>query len=181
MSPRWRRLWNHERENVVSCFSSHSLVEARKRGTVWMHCVRQWSGLCSLCWLSIRTSDADIGARHLEVLAAPSAGRQGSISKTTAASFNLQARSYKRCSDLANGLLRHVQQLHSLLCSSLRRWTRAEGPPARYSSHDPSSAGGMLKQDDAVKYAAGRPCGYVEPLCKGAANRLWNEPARRVQ
>lgn len=39
VSSRWRRFLKHERENVVSCFSSHSLVEARTRWTVWTHCV----------------------------------------------------------------------------------------------------------------------------------------------
>lgn len=93
VSSRWRRLLNHERENVVSCFSSHSLVAARTRWTVWMHCVRERGGLCSLCWLYIRTGDAEIGA--------PAFGGLG-FSKLRASGVHLenhdrilQARSYK--------------------------------------------------------------------------------------
>lgn len=48
-----------------------------------MHCVRQRSGLCSLCWLYIPTSDADIGAPAFGGLGYPSSGRQGSIWTTT--------------------------------------------------------------------------------------------------
>lgn len=120
--PRWRRE-----------FAMAEIVESRegKRGFLFQRsfpCCSEKTrdcvdALCSMKWavftvLALNT-DQRRGNRGPGIWRSwlPQAqGARGSISKTTAASFNLQARSYKRCSDLVNCFLRYVQQLHNFLC-----------------------------------------------------------------
>lgn len=147
---------------LVSCFSSHSLAEARTRCTVWMHCVRERGGLCSLCWLCIRTGDAGIGAPAFGGLAPPAQGVRGSsrTPRSQPSSTQLQ---------MMLGLGEPVSAHHSSgTMSSCSLETPASGggpsrPPTRYNSRPVLAVPGMVTKtmlsDMLRKPATGRARG----------------------
>lgn len=152
---------------LVSRLSSHSLAEARTRCTVWMHCVRERGGLCSLCWLCIRTGDAGIGAPAFGGLAPPAQGVRGSsrTPRSQPSSTQLQ---------MMLGLGEPVSAHHSSgTMSSCSLETPASGggpsrPPTRYNSRPVLAVPGMVTKtmlSDMLRKPATGPGAWREVDC----------------